>query len=473
MRAPSGIRPRLRALAFLAGASFLGACAPAGFVESTANVIDEMTAFRDARRANTREAWQSFIRNYPDSSKAVQARQWVSMMPEARADEALVKKELEKAESERAERLRLQEDLKRHEDDRLALAARRREGERLKQEEEAKRLAAEKLEHEQSLAQVQASTAAAAMLADLQRRMAELEKREQALKIREDELAKASAVAAVEPSLAEDIDFVPKGGLPQSDENFAVVIGVEKYRDIAAGADYAEKDARTVMLYLRDYLGFPERNIKLLTGDRASRSDFAKILELWLPLQVTPESKVFVYYSGHGAPDPGSQQAYLLPYDGDPKALELTAYPLKRLYEKLGALNAKEVTVALDSCFSGAGGRSVIAQGARPLMAHLDAGTLDASKKLTVFSAAAGDEITGSYEAQKHGLFTYYFLRGLRGDADADADGWVSVNEEYGYIKKNVSRQANRDSREQNPQLQPELARRKDKGTLRLSKAAK
>ena len=254
------------------------------------------------------------------------------MMPEARADEALVKRELEKAEAERAERLRLQEDLKRHEDERLAQAARRQKEEKLKQEEEAKRLEAEKLAQAQSLAQVQVSTAAMAMLADLQRRMDELEKREKALKAREVELAKAAAVAAA-PDISDDIDLAPKGGLPQSDENFAVVIGVEKYRDIAAGADYAEKDARTVMLYLRDYLGFPERNIKLLTGDRASRSDFAKILELWLPLQVTPESKVFVYYSGHGAPDPNSQQAYLLPYDGDPKALELVPEEFARQHQ--------------------------------------------------------------------------------------------------------------------------------------------
>lgn len=462
-------------------AAGLAGCAPSGFVETTANVIDEMTAFRDARKKNTREGWESFIRQYPDSGKAAQAKQWIQMMPEARADEALVKRELAKAEAERAERLRLQEDLKRHEDERLARAARSQEEERRRQEQEAQRLEAEKLAQAQVAAQARTqaavSTAAVAMLADLQRRMDELEKRELALKAREDELAKAAAAAAVAsaaaPSLADDIDLVPKGGLPPSDENFAVVIGVEKYRDIAAGADYAEKDARTAMLYLRDYLGVPEQNIKLLTGDRASRSDFAKILELWLPLQVTPESKVYIYYSGHGAPDPNSQQAFLLPYDGDPKALELTAYPLKRLYEKLGDLHAKQVIVALDSCFSGAGGRSVIAQGARPLMAKVEAGRLDPAKNITVFAAASGDEITGSYEPQKHGLFTYYFLRGLRGDADADGDGWVSVDEEYSYLKKNVSRQANRDSRQQTPQLQPDLALRKDKGALRLSKTAK
>ena len=61
-----------------------------------------------------------------------------------------------------------------------------------------------------------------------------------------------------------------------------------------------------------------------------------------------------VYLSGHGAPDPKSGAAYIVPWDGDPNFLETTAYPVSRLYQKLGALKAREIVVALDSCFSGA-----------------------------------------------------------------------------------------------------------------------
>lgn len=453
------LRPALAAwtLAF-------AACAPTGFVETTANVLDEMAAFRHARKANTREGWEDFIRRYPDSSKAAQARQWLQAMPDGGADRERLRAELARSEAERAERARV---------DRLLreAASRRQEEERLKASAEAGRLAKEKAEQEElarAQREVAVSTQAAALLAKLQARLEELDRREAALRVRETELAKPAA-----PAVSDDVDTPPPGAAPASDENFAVVIGIERYRDLDAGADFAERDARTILLYLRDSLGYPEQNIRLLTGDRASRSDFAKALELWLPLQVTAESKVFVYYSGHGAPDPRSREAYLLPYDGDPKALELTAYPLSRLYEKLNALPAKEVVVALDSCFSGAGGRSVIARGARPLVSRVDTGALDPRKALTVFTAAGGDEITGSYEPQRHGLFTYYFLRGLRGDADADADGWVTVGEQHAYLKKSVSRQANRDSREQTPQLQPDPALRRDKGAQRLIRVAR
>ena len=453
----------LHLAALAAGAAILFGCAPAGFVESTANVLDEMSAFRLARKQNTRSGWEAFVRQYPDSSKAQAAQQWIAMMPEGGQDSA-ARSEMLQAEAERRTReaavkqaaeeaqRRLEEEEQNHRDE-------------LTRSEEQARLAKEQAEKQAAQAP-EVSTTTLALLNELKRREAELERREADLKAREDKFAAAPVVPAV---VSDDIDTPPKG-TPANEENFAIVIGVEKYRDIEIPAQFAERDARTVALYLRDTLGYPEQNIKLLTGDRATRSDFAKMIELWLPLQVTPESHVFFYYSGHGAPDPKSQEAYLVPYDGDPKALEMTAYPLQRLYDKLAALPSKDVTVALDSCFSGGGGRSVIAQGARPLMTRLDTGKVKRTDKLTVFAAAAGEEITGSYEPQKHGLFTYYFLRGLRGDADADHDGFITTAEEYAYVKKNVSREANRSSREQTPKLLPDIGEQADAGARKLIK---
>ena len=439
----------------------LSACAPAGFVESTANVIDEMTAFRIARKQNTREAWEDFIRRYPNSSKAEKAKQWVAMMPERATGSNTVQYEIRKAEQEREERLRT-ERTKEVEAERLAEETKRKDDARI-QEEEAKKQELEK--------QAQASTGNSQLLEELKKREEDLARREEALKKREQEILQAQGAAKQE--ITDSIDAPPGAGVPPSDENFAIVIGIEKYRDISANADFAEKDARTALLYFKNLLGVPEQNMIFLSGDRATRSDIAKWVESWLPLQVTPESKVYIYYSGHGAPDTKSQEAYILPYDGDPKALEITAYPLKRLYDKLKELPAKEIVVALDSCFSGAGGRSVIAQGARPLMTKLELGQISPKSNLTVFAAASGEEITGSYQAQQHGLFTYFFLKGMRGDADTDKNGWVSMQEEYDYIKRNVSALAKRDFREQTPQIIPDIQSLGLKAGQNLSKSEK
>ncbi|MFI5345894.1 MAG: caspase domain-containing protein [Elusimicrobiota bacterium] len=226
---------------------------------------------------------------------------------------------------------------------------------------------------------------------------------------------------------------------------FALVVGVENYETLPP-ADYAERDAASVRRHLLA-LGYPQRNVIYLTGQKAGKSGIEKYVESWLPRNVDENSSVFVYFSGHGSPDVKSGQAYLMPWDADAKFVESTGYPLKRLYQNLAALKAKRVLVALDSCFSGAGGRSVIAKGARPLMTHVEE-SLPSTDKMAVLAAASGDEITGSADAEGHGLFTYYLLKGLN-----ERGGSVTVKSLYDYVRPQVQDAARRDNRDQTPQL--------------------
>jgi hypothetical protein len=235
---------------------------------------------------------------------------------------------------------------------------------------------------------------------------------------------------------------------PERPDDFAVVIGVEKYQNLPS-ADFAERDAATMKDHLIA-LGYPSRNVVLLTGADAGRAGIEKYIESWLPRNVRESSTVFVYFSGHGSPDVSSGSAYLVPWDGDPKFLENTGYPLKRLFDKLNGLTAKNVLVAMDSCFSGAGGRSVLAKGMRPLVAKIDAGA-SAVGRLVVFSASGPDEVTGADEINGHGLFTYHFLKALQ-----QSKGEARVSEIYAALKPRVQDAARRDNREQTPGLLPE-----------------
>ncbi len=225
-------------------------------------------------------------------------------------------------------------------------------------------------------------------------------------------------------------------------DDLAVVIGIEKYQNLPA-ASFAERDATAVRAHLVA-LGYPERNIFSLIGPQATKSAFTKELEARLKKLVKPDSTVFVYYSGHGAPDPKSGAAYLVPYDGDPEFLDETAYSLKRLYAKLGALKARRVIVALDSCFSGAGGHSVLAKGVRPLVTRIEA--VEPSGPVAALTASSGGEISGALDEQGHGLFTYYFLKGLN-------DGDMTLGALHGYLKSHVEDEARRHNRDQTPQL--------------------
>ncbi|MEK7857844.1 MAG: caspase family protein [Elusimicrobiota bacterium] len=234
----------------------------------------------------------------------------------------------------------------------------------------------------------------------------------------------------------------------ENQANFAVVVGISQYKHLPE-AEFAQRDAEAVKRHLLA-IGYPERNIILLTGDNATRTSLQKYLEEWLPKNLKPDSRLFFYYSGHGAPDAATSEAFLVPWDGDAQFLQSTAYPVRQLYQSLEALPAKEVVVALDACFSGAGGRSVLAKGARPLVTTVTAGSVPAGK-ITLFAAASGDQITSTLEEKGHGIFTYYFLKGL--SEAAKGPGEVTPQRLFDYLKPLVEDAARRQNRDQTPVL--------------------
>jgi hypothetical protein len=250
-----------------------------------------------------------------------------------------------------------------------------------------------------------------------------------------------------------DVDVIPQRKGKSQNSAYAIVIGIEEYRQNLPKAEFATNDAHIVTEYLTKGMGYPEENVITLLNDRASNVDLVKYFEKWLLNNVEKDSTVFIYFSGHGAPDPRTGGAYLVPYDGDPSFIAETGYSLKRMYDALGKLKAKEIIVALDSCFSGAGGRSVIAKGARPLVMNLQS-NLDLSKNMTVLSASSGEQISSTYDEKGHGLFTYFMLKGIKNEDVVRPDGSIKMDDLFGYIKPQVERIARKQyNNEQTPQL--------------------
>jgi hypothetical protein len=272
----------------------------------------------------------------------------------------------------------------------------------------------------------------------------------------------ASASSAVVPAPAEppvitvpasDVDTPPPRRVKVKANAYAIVIGIDTYRNKLPQADFASHDAKIMGDYLTKVMGYEEENVAVLINDRAAKTDLEKYVEHWLPNRVEPGASVFIYFSGHGSPNPKTGSTYLVPYDGDPAFIDATGYPLKRLYDRLGKLPAKEVVVMLDSCFSGAGGRSVIAKGMRPLVLSAENPVL-AGGKIVVLAASQGDQVSSTYHQKSHGLLTYYFLKGLQGDAVKNKDGTIDLAEIFDFLKPQVERKARRDfNNEQTPQL--------------------
>jgi hypothetical protein len=264
---------------------------------------------------------------------------------------------------------------------------------------------------------------------------------------------KVGTESAAANEVRSDVDDLPAFKTKSNKNSYALVIGIENYRQKLPRADFASHDARTVTEYLVKVLGYPEENVVTLLNERALKSDFEKYLEKWLGNNVEKDGTVFLYYSGHWAPNPKTGEAFLVPYDGDPAFIDQTGYSIKRVYEALKKLPAREIIVAFDSCFSGSGGRSVTAKGARPLVMSLQSILVPATN-MTVMSAASGEQISSTYEEKGHGLFTYFMLKGIKNEDVVKQDGSIAVNDLFSYIKPQVERIARKQyNNEQTPQL--------------------
>lgn len=275
---------------------------------------------------------------------------------------------------------------------------------------------------------------------------------------------------SAEPETVSDVDEIPKLRKPKQERQVvALVFGISKYReDMIPKVQFARRDAEIMASYLQAVAGVTRSRTKLLVDEEATLSDLTAYIEEWLPRRVNADTTVFFYYAGHGTPNPATGKAFLVPYDGHPDFAS-KLYPLERLYESLEKLPAKEVVVLLDSCFSGASGRSVLPKGARPMGLVVET-PLAVNKKVTVLSAATGTQISSDYDKEQHGLFTYFVLKGLGGDADRNRDGAVEVDELYEYVNKSVTTVASEElNRDQTPLLQPPIDQLGNRGKIRLT----
>lgn len=238
-----------------------------------------------------------------------------------------------------------------------------------------------------------------------------------------------------------DVDKnIPVSHRPNPDA-IAVVIGNQHYQGDIPPVDYAIQDATAVRYYLINTLGYQEGNI-LAVNDATQ----AKFLSLFgaednprgrLYNLVKPNlSDVFIYYSGHGAPDSDSSKAFFVPVDADPNSIKLNGYPLDTFYRNLGRLPARRITVVIDACFSGASQQGMIIKAASPIFVECRA---PLSPNTCALMSGAEGQISSWFPDQRHGLFTYFFLKGLRGAADLDGNKTITFSEMHHYLSDSTT----------------------------------
>jgi hypothetical protein len=232
----------------------------------------------------------------------------------------------------------------------------------------------------------------------------------------------------------------------------AIIIGIQNYKRLGK-ADYANQDAQIFYEYAHRALGIPKDRIKILTDSDADQAAFLKTFRNWLPLNVNKDkTDVFVFYSGHGLPSQDGNALYMLPYGVDQDLLDETAVDQRKINEAIQATKPKSVTMFIDSCYSGLSknGENLLTSAKPVVLKNLN---ISYPPEFTIMTASSSTQISSSSPDLKHGIFSFYLMKGMEGNADIDKNGNITFGEMQKYLMDNVPRQAMTLNRKQEPQF--------------------
>lgn len=217
--------------------------------------------------------------------------------------------------------------------------------------------------------------------------------------------------------------------------SWALVIGINAYQKGLPRLNYAVADAKAVADALAE-LGFPRRNIRLLLDGDATRARIERVLYREFA-QIGPEDRLLIYFAGHGETIAvrGGEEGYFLPVDADRAALPATGILMEDMKRIGKRLRAKHVLFVMDACFSGFSLTRDIPPGSVS-DAYLDS----VLREPVVQVLTAGRRGERSVEEGGHGLFTRRFLEGVRGLADAEGRGLITVSQLAAWLEPRVVR---------------------------------
>ncbi len=253
-------------------------------------------------------------------------------------------------------------------------------------------------------------------------------------------------------------------------DQWAVVIGAGRYESSEVPRlRYTVPDAEGFYQILIGPGGFKQEHVLLLTDKTERKPTLRNIkwaLGTFLARSAKKDDTVFIFFAGHGAPEVDQQGVerdglakYLVSIDAEPDDLYSTALPMDELQTIFNRIEAERVVVFLDACYSGsAGGRTFASKKTRAMnVDDLFLERLTRSKGRAILTASRPAEVSLELAELGHGVFTYYLIEGLKGAADLNHDGIVTLQELYEYLEQQVSQKARSVGGNQHPVMKGEL----------------
>ncbi len=232
----------------------------------------------------------------------------------------------------------------------------------------------------------------------------------------------------------------------------ALIVGVSDYADDSLDLRFAHRDAQELhRLLTSSVLGpaaFKPDDVMLLTDDQATVANINIGLRQFLQT-AREDDFVLVFFAGHGVPDPNRlKNLYLLAHDTKPGNIAGTGLLAKTVRETISEIPARQVVVLADSCHSAGIGAPDAPHRRGVTVNPIHQAFLDkarhASAGMAILTASEAAQVSVEGEQwARHGVFTYFLLKGLRGEADENDDGIVALGEIMEYVRERVRRETN------------------------------
>lgn len=208
---------------------------------------------------------------------------------------------------------------------------------------------------------------------------------------------------------------------------WAVIVGVANYPNIKS-LNYTDDDAYRVANFLQRPEGgaVPDEQIRILIDESATKS---KILYETRSLfgQADADDVILFYFSGHG------MEGAFLPRDFTGSSNQLYHSEIRTIFE---SSKAKHKICLADACHSGSLDKSNKDVGS-VIDSYYNAWNSSTGGTALMMSSKA-EETSIEYQGLRQGVFSYYLIKGMKGEANTNNDNIVTISELFDYVKKNV-----------------------------------
>jgi hypothetical protein len=231
----------------------------------------------------------------------------------------------------------------------------------------------------------------------------------------------------IDTSKSEDLQTergLAKGSKSIRPKIYAVVVGVSDYYSIN-DLSYCDDDARVFYNHLKS--AFPSETsqgeVSILTDKNATHENILSELKRVFS-KASENDFIMFFFSGHGG------KGLLCPTDD---YNNLYYSEIKSIFK---SSSAKYRLCIADACYSGGLSNSSSTPSYSDLEKLKDA-------RLAVILSSTSEQTSSEMSSLRQGLFTYYLMKGLRGNGDLNGDRYVTAGELFMYTREAVRRKSN------------------------------